>query len=167
MKTSDSKTDTKKTLTNATDPGAGGNAKAVQQRFEGDPQGQDVWAIIWCAVLAISGPIRAEVRACQGPGSEVLLSLLPMNLHYTKRVNFKGLLRPYWRGCGRFVALVSHAGLWCPVRSDPVRPGPLRRRLAGYLGAGGATTAFRARERASSSRQRLSRRWPGRIAAVP
>jgi len=47
----------------ATDPGAGGNAKLKKPGVlrEG-PQGQDVWAIIWCAVLAMGGPKSAEMR---------------------------------------------------------------------------------------------------------
>ena len=77
---------------NATDPGAGGNAKAARLGvLRGDPQGQDVWAIIWCAVLAISGPIRAEVRACQGArlgGAAVALADEPYII--PRGVNFKG-----------------------------------------------------------------------------
>src|SRR5450830_1069050 len=45
-------------------------------------QGQDVWANIWCAVLADGGRVPRLGVWC-GPGPEVLLSLLPMQtLHY-------------------------------------------------------------------------------------
>ena len=47
-------------------------------------QGQDVWANIWCAVLAGIGVSGADVHGFAGP--EVLLSLLPQTLHYTFRV---------------------------------------------------------------------------------
>ena len=53
------------------------------------PQGQDVWANIWSAVLAVRGPVVNGVIAWPGP--EVLLSLLPKtarnstaNLHFTQ-----------------------------------------------------------------------------------
>ena len=48
----------------------------------GEPSGQDVWANIWCAVLAVVWAVHLLQWAWNSrwPGPEVLLSLLPVNL---------------------------------------------------------------------------------------
>lgn len=48
----------------------------------GEPSGQDVWANIWCAVLAVMWAVHLLQWAWnpRWPGPEVLLSLLPVNL---------------------------------------------------------------------------------------
>src|SRR5574337_330042 len=59
-------------------PARAGTAKAGAFAVRGaNPQGQDVWANIWCAVLAVGE--GGGARLSRLPGPEVLLSLLPTN----------------------------------------------------------------------------------------
>src|SRR5574343_28488 len=61
----------------------------------GNPQGQDGWANIWCAVLAVGWAFAVAAIAWmpRWPGPEVLLSLLPTNLTLYRSERFSSFFR--------------------------------------------------------------------------
>src|SRR5574343_599077 len=63
--------------------------------LRGNPQGQDGWANIWCAVLAVGWAFAVAAIAWmpRWPGPEVLLSLLPTNLTLYRPGRFSSLFR--------------------------------------------------------------------------